>query len=107
MTRKLDEYENSNLASILFEKTRIETIINSMHDAIIGLDEKSFIIFANEVATNLIGMPADKLTGKYAPDVALENDLLRNLLLSDQHKMKIFADNRESYYTKEVLIGYQ
>src|SRR5471030_1464545 len=34
MTTKLDEYEHSNLASILFEKKRIETIINSMHDAI-------------------------------------------------------------------------
>lgn len=40
MTRKLDEFENSNLANLLFEKKRIETIINSMHDAIVGLDEK-------------------------------------------------------------------
>jgi PAS domain S-box-containing protein len=103
MTKKLDEYENSNLASILFEKKRIETIINSMHDAIIGLDEKSFIIFANEVACSLIGLPEKALNGKYAPDIALENDLLRNLLVNDQHKMKIYADNRESYYTKEVL----
>jgi PAS domain S-box-containing protein len=103
MTKKLDEFEHSNLASILFEKTRIETIINSMQDAIIGLDEKSFIIFANKVASNLIGMPEQNLTGRYAPDIALENDLLRNLLVNDQHKMKIYADDRESYYTKEVL----
>ncbi|WP_428330130.1 ATP-binding protein [Mucilaginibacter sp.] len=103
MTHKLDEYENSNLASILFEKKRIETIINSMHDAILGLDEKSFIIFANEVACTLIGLPEQKLTGKYAPDIALENDLLRNLLVNEQHKMKIYADNRESYYSKDVL----
>ena len=103
MTVKLDEYENSNLASILFEKRRIETIINSMHDAIIGIDEKSFIIFANEVASTLIGLPEKSLTGRYAPDVSLENDLLRNLLVNDQQKMKIFADGRESYYTKEVL----
>jgi PAS domain S-box-containing protein len=103
MTTKLNEYENSNLASILFEKKRIETIINSMHDAILGLDEKSIIIFANEVACTLIGLPGENLTGKYAPDVALENDLLRNMLVSDEHKMKIYADNRESYYTKEVL----
>ena len=103
MTKKLDEYENSNLASILFEKRRIETIINSMHDAIIGLDEKSFIIFANEVACTLIGLTEEALNGKYAPDIALENDLLRNLLVNDQSKMKIYADNRESYYTKEVL----
>jgi len=103
MTTKLNEYENSNLASILFEKKRIETIINSMHDAIIGLDEKSFIIFANEVACTLIGLPESKLTGRHAPEIAHENDLMRNLLLNDQQKMKIYADGRESYYTKEVL----
>jgi len=33
----------------------------------------------------------------------LENDLLRNLLVNDQHKMKIYSDNREGFYTKEVL----
>jgi PAS domain S-box-containing protein len=103
MTFKLNEYENSNLASILFEKKRIETIINSMHDGIIGFDEKSFIIFVNEVACTLIGMTEINLIGKYAPDVALENDLLRNLMVTDQNKMKIFADDRESYYSKEVL----
>ena len=104
MTRKLDEYENSNLASILFEKRRIETIINSMHDAILGLDEKQFIIFANKVACTLIGMSEQNLTGGFAPDICFkENDLLRNLLMNEQHKMKIFADGRESYYTKDVL----
>ncbi|QEC76103.1 HAMP domain-containing sensor histidine kinase [Mucilaginibacter ginsenosidivorax] len=103
MTRKLDEYENSNLASILFEKKRIETIINTMHDAIIGLDEKQFIIFANEVACNLIGMTTEQLTGRYAPDIALENDLLRNLLINEQPRLKIFADNRESFYSRDSL----
>jgi PAS domain S-box-containing protein len=74
-----------------------------MHDAIIGLDEKSFIIFVNEVACTLVGMSQTNLIGKYAPDVAMENDLLRNLLVTDQHKMKIYADDREGYYSKETL----
>jgi PAS domain S-box-containing protein len=104
MTYQLNEYENSNLASIMFEKKRIETIINSMNDGIIGLDEKSFIIFANQVACALMGLKESLLVGQYAPDVALENDLLRNLLVNDQHKMKIYADNRESYYSKEILM---
>ena len=103
MTFKLAEYENSNLASILFEKKRIETIINSMHDGIIGLDEKSLIIFVNEVACTLIGITEASLVGRYAPDVAVENDLLRNLLQTNQNRIKIFADNRESYYSKEIL----
>ena len=103
MAGKLDEYENSNLASILFEKRRIETIINSMTDAIIGFDDKQFIIFANKVACSLLGLPEEKLTAQYAPTIALENDLLRNMLLADHSKMKIFADDRESYFTKDVL----
>jgi PAS domain S-box-containing protein len=103
MARKLNDYETSNLASILFEKKRIETIINSMHDAIIGLDDKMFIIFANKVACSLIGLPEEKLTAQYAPNVALENDLLRNMLVNDRAKMKIYADDRESYFTKEIL----
>ncbi|MEO3403869.1 ATP-binding protein [Mucilaginibacter sp. CAU 1740] len=103
MTRKLGEFENSNLASILFEKKRIETIINSMQDAIIGLDEKQVIIFANQVACNLIGMKAEQLTGEYAPDIALENDLMRKLLVNDQAKLRIFADNHEGFYSRESL----
>jgi len=103
MARKLNDYETSNLASILFEKKRIETIINSMHDAIIGLDDKMFIIFANKVACSLIGLPEERLTAQYAPNVALENDLLRNMLVNGQAKMKIYADDRESYFTKEIL----
>jgi PAS domain S-box-containing protein len=103
MAGKLNEYETSNLASILFEKKRIETIINSMHDAIVGLDDKLFIIFANKVACTLIGVSEDKLIGEYAPNIALENDLLRSMLVNDQKQMKIYADNRESYFAKEVL----
>lgn len=102
MTFQLNEYENSNLASIMFEKKRIETIINSMQDGVIGLDQKSFIIFVNEVACALIGMKESSLVGQYAPDVALENDLMRNLLVTDQKKMKIYADNRESFFSKEI-----
>jgi PAS domain S-box-containing protein len=103
MAKKLNEYERSSLANVLFEKKRIETIINSMHDALIGLDDKQSIIFVNEVACNLIGLPEGKLVGQFAPHIAEENDLLRNMLVTENRKMKIFADDQESYFTKEVL----
>lgn len=104
MARKLDEYESSNLAKILFEKSRIETLIDQMSDAIIGLDEKQQIIFANPTASLLLGIPAPKLVGNYAPDVALHNDLLRTLLAEqDKKELKIYADNKESYFSKDVI----
>ena len=45
MAEKLDEYENSNLAQLKFEKSRIETIINQMKDGIVGLDRRKIYCF--------------------------------------------------------------
>jgi PAS domain S-box-containing protein len=104
MARKLDEYEHSNLARLMFEKRRIETIINNMADAIIGIDEKRTILFANQEATLLLGLPEGELVGKYAPDVALQNDLLRHLISANgQNPLKIFDEGKESYFVKDVI----
>jgi len=105
MAEKLDEYENSNLAKIKFEKSRIETIINQMRDGIIGLDEKRNILFLNAVAEKLLGLKEAAIAGVYAPDIALTNDLMRRLLQDNPEKkeLKIYADNKESYFNKDVL----
>ncbi|AXY77211.1 HAMP domain-containing protein [Paraflavitalea soli] len=105
MAGKLDEYENSNLAQLTFEKKRIETIINQMRDGIIGLDEKRHVLFLNAVAEKLLGLKEADIIGKYAPDLALKNDLMRTLLLQDPAKkeLKIYADSKESYFNKDVL----
>src|SRR5580765_2117046 len=104
MAQKLDEYEHSNLAKIIFEKKRIETIINNMKDPVIGFNEKNIILFANEEAIKILGTADSELIGKYAPDAALKNDLLRTLINSDSSvkPLKIYADEKESYFTKEV-----
>jgi PAS domain S-box-containing protein len=105
MASQLDKYQNSNLNQLMFEKRRIETIINNMKDAIIGFDENNKVLFANSVAIQLLGISENDLLGKYAPDVALRNDLLRNLLIKEETEklLKIYADNKESYFTKESL----
>ncbi len=105
MAEKLDEYENSNLAQIKFEKSRIETIINQMRDGIIGLDEKRNVLFLNAVAEKLLGLKEKDIAGRYAPDTALSNDLMRTLLQEDAAKkdLKIFCDDKEGYFSKDVL----
>jgi len=105
MAEKLDEYESSNLAQIKFEKSRIETIINQMRDGIIGLDDKRNVLFLNAVAEKLLGLKEKDIAGKYAPDAALTNDLMRTLLQEDPAKkdLKIFCDDKEGYFSKDVL----
>lgn len=108
MAEKLDEYEHSNLASVLFEKKRIETIINRMSDPILGLDEKNLLVFANDQALQLLNLTQDRIIGRYAPDVALENDLLRSLIRNDDHSgksnlLKIVLQGKENYFSKESI----
>jgi signal transduction histidine kinase len=104
MASRLDEYEHSSLAKIMFEKSRIETIINKMKDGIIGLDDKRNVLFLNEVAETILNLKQQDIVGKYAPDIALNNDLMRTLLQeSANRELKIYADGKESYFSKETL----
>ena len=104
MAERLDEYEHSNLAKIKFEKSRIETIINQMKDGIVGMDEKNNILFLNAVSEKMLGLKEKEIIGLYAPDVAITNDLMRRLLREDEQKnLKIYADKKESYFSKEVI----
>jgi two-component system, NtrC family, sensor histidine kinase KinB len=114
MAQKLEEYNNSNLAKLMMEKSRIETLINNMHDPIIGLDENQRIIFINNEALKIAGLRLDDTIGRKAQDIAVHNDLIRSLMQSfsgtgqqpDQGAplpLKIFADNKESYFNKEII----
>jgi len=105
MAEKLDLYEHSNLAKMQFEKSRIETIINQMRDGIIGLDAKKNILFLNVVAQKLMGLKETDTVGKYAPDIALKNDLMRKLLQTDGDKkdLKIYLDDKEGFFNKDIL----
>lgn len=110
MAHKLQEYNNSNLYKLFFEKKRLETLINNMHDPIIGLDHEGIVLFANEEASKIIGLKLENVIGKSASALALSNDLIRSLILkeleSDSQKkqpLKIFADGKESYFDKETI----
>lgn len=109
MAEKLDEYEHSNLANMLFEKKRIETIINRMSDPVIGLDEQKKVMFANDQALVFLNLIPDQLIGRYAPDVAVENDLFRALIKqngpsqSDSGLIKIAVNGKENYFSKESI----
>ncbi|CAM4192872.1 histidine kinase dimerization/phospho-acceptor domain-containing protein [Flavobacterium weaverense] len=110
MAEKLQEYSSSNLHKLSFEKKRLETLINNMHDPIIGLDNSGTILFVNNEALKIIGLKSEEVVGELATTLALKNDLLKSLIVStlqnDKQKaepMKIFADNIESYFEKEIV----
>ena len=108
MAQKLQEYNDSNLYKLFFEKKRLETLINNMNDPIIGLDHEGIVLFVNDEALKIIGMKSEDIIGKPASELAVSNDLIRSLILKDgadsakKQPLKIFAHGKESYFEKEI-----
>lgn len=110
MAEKLEEYNNSNLAKLMMEKRRIETLINNMHDPVIGLDENGKIIFANEEMLKISDLKRGNIVGENIKQITATNDLMQRLVLvneaingKQQQPLKIYADNKESYFEKEII----
>lgn len=112
MAEKLQEYSDSNLARLMMEKKRIETLINNMHDPVIGLDDMQKILFANEEALKISGLKSADIIGKPVQEIAVYNDLIRSLIqhlagnqmdTTPNKPLTIYADNKESYFEKQIV----
>ncbi|WP_374446100.1 ATP-binding protein [Epilithonimonas sp.] len=112
MAEKLQEYSESRLEKIIRGKKRIETLIDNMHDPVIGIDENKKVLFVNDEALKITGLKKDYFLGKQIQDIAVTNDLVRNLIKEviidetenkDKEPIKIYADGKESYFVKDII----
>jgi len=124
MAVRLKEYDESNLNNLLFEKKRLDAVIENLQDAVFILDENKYILMANRGALSLTGLRSTDIAGKYAPDVAMNNDLFRELVKGmihiddlrnsdgsngngkngvDEKPIKIIQDKKEFYYSREII----
>ncbi len=80
MLVQLQDYRTSTLAQLMAERNRVTSIVNNLDEGLLLVDENRRILLANPVAGQLLAVPADKLAGRPADEVAQENDLFRELL---------------------------
>ncbi|MBO2008974.1 ATP-binding protein [Hymenobacter negativus] len=69
------------LAELFTERNRMESLVKSLDEGLLLLDEQRTIVLANPVACDLLGLPQQQLLGKSADAVAATNELLRDLLV--------------------------
>ncbi|ALR30744.1 PAS domain-containing sensor histidine kinase [Chryseobacterium sp. IHB B 17019] len=112
MAEKLQEYSESKLDKIIKGKKRVETLIDNMHDPVIGIDENNKVLFVNDEALKITNLRKENFVGKLIQDVAVTNDLVREVIrqiiqpeIADSEKktIKIYADGKESYFEKEII----
>jgi len=115
MAQKLSQYRRSSLDRLMTEKMRIEAIVNSLHEPIIGLDSERNILFMNDEAFSILNLKRGNVIGRNAAEIAINNDLLRRLireLYSNRESdgphepLKIYADNKESYFQMDNIPLY-
>lgn len=108
MAKKLEEYSSSDLERLMMVKKRIETLINNMSEALIGLDETGKILFMNDTALTISNLKKEVVIGNQIQEVAKSNDLIRTLaseliLNAKPEPIKLYADQKESYFEKEFI----
>ena len=116
MARRLRDYHNSSLSQLRVSKQYIETIIDSIDEPIICMDQQLTLYFINNEALDILNLKRADVLGKSGQEIAMRNDLLRRLLVGmSEHKaqegteekrsepIKIYADNKESYFQVKYL----
>ncbi|MGI4743636.1 MAG: ATP-binding protein [Janthinobacterium lividum] len=80
MLSELREFRSSTAAELIMARNRAASIVSTLDEGILVLDESRRILLANPVMCDLLGQAADQLVGRPAAVVRLENDLLQTLL---------------------------
>ncbi len=122
MSIKLLEFEQMNIAEVKAQKSRMESIIKSLKDGLIILDENKEIILVNSVVTQIVGLNEEDLIGKKTENLAGQNEVMKELSLSisdpnyvqqgtqpdQKHNFLKITDEegRQTFYTKEIVKVY-
>ncbi|MDF7814352.1 ATP-binding protein [Hymenobacter sp. YC55] len=91
MLVQLQSYRTSTLAELMAERNRVTSIVNTLDEGLLLIDQNRRLIVVNPVASMLLAMPTEKLLGRRADEVAAENDLFREML----HHLDVPTPQRE------------
>jgi len=71
----------ATLAALFTERNRMDSLVRSLDEGLLLLDEQQTVVLANPVACNLLGLTQAELLGRSAGAVAATNEPLRALLV--------------------------
>lgn len=112
MISKLEEYAGIHVSKLLIEKKRIETIINSIYDPIIILDEYDTILFINLEALKIANLKIENVIRTNIHDLAQFNIFFQTVLRGifpahikklEKRELKLKIDGEENYFDAKYL----
>jgi len=111
MAEKLESYEAQHYDEIIFEKKRMESLVESLKDAVLLIDENRKVVLINNTVLKITGLEEREILNQRIDEVAKKNDLIKtidNLIPqikkdrdADQKPLRIILDGNEFYYKLE------
>lgn len=109
MTRRLQEYEQSALGSLMAERNRFLTVVKNISDPLIVMDKSFKIVIINNACEEIFEIKEDKAMGRHFLEVLRNGELFDHVsgaFESDaERKEKIIfikSDNEEYYFNVVV-----
>lgn len=96
MSKRLQQYEESNIATLSSERNKFESVIMSIADGVIVLDKEGTVQIINTIAKKLLNKSGDELIGKRYNNLWNEN--INNQVLSYLSSINTDSTNYLSEY---------
>ena len=120
MAEKLFEYEKLNQVTKIAQRSRLESIVNSLNDPIIVFDEQNNFVLLNTKAELLLGKSNEELKGISAYELSVQNNIIRDILKffnigkvlpgntddNKEHYLKITRNEKDEYYLVDITNVY-
>ncbi len=79
MAERLKLYEAKHIDQLLSEQKKMESLVNNLDDGVLLIDENKNVVVANKKIQEVTGLKESELLAKNLPDVAVHNDLVREI----------------------------
>jgi NtrC-family two-component system sensor histidine kinase KinB len=78
--RQAQDEQRATLAQLITERNRMASVVDSLNEGLLLLDQHEVIILANPVAGSILGLRPAELLGQAAANLAEHNEPLRQML---------------------------
>lgn len=106
MSKRLQQYEESNIATLSSERNKFESVIMSIADGVIVFDKEDTIQIVNPAARRLLNRSGDELIGQKAAYIwDLKNSTLNEKIIDYLNSLKLnLPDYTNDYINFETNI---
>ena len=77
---QLDTFRHTNVAGVLAERNRAASIVRTLDEGLLLLDEDGQVLVANPLACSLLGLTERQVIGRSADELAAQQPLFQQLL---------------------------